>query len=514
MDPGKSHYPVVALASAVLLLWYTATYLQRKWTQRRIAKANNCQPPPTYPRKDPFFALDNIHEQLTYARKHKLLERIVERFKENGNTYQGRRLTTPIIITCEPENVKTILSLRFKDYGLAGRINAAGPLLGHGIFTTDGEHWAQSRAMVRPNFVKDQVAHLDIFEELMDDLLPLIPTDGGTVDLQELFFEFTIDSATEFLFGHSVHSLKKRRAGIRDSTEQDFAGAFNYAQEAIATNLRLGKLRHFRRDRKAEECNRICHNLVEQFVDSALRVRGRYDEEKALTAGDSHGAKEKRKYLFLHGLAQQTGDRRRIRDELMNVLLAGRDTTASLLSNLFFMLAKNPRIWNKLREEVASLEGRAPSYEQLRNLKYLKFCLNESLRLHPVVPANARFANTDTILPVGGGPDGKSPVFVPKGCTVAYHVYAMHRREEFFGPDANEFRPERWADIRPGWEYLPFNGGPRICVGQQYALTEAGYVTVRLAQKYSVLESRDPGPWEEGLTLTLCSRNGTKVGLL
>ncbi|OJJ75347.1 hypothetical protein ASPBRDRAFT_173249, partial [Aspergillus brasiliensis CBS 101740] len=512
MDFTKIDHPVVTIVASILFLWWVTTYVQRKWTQHRIIKANNCQPPPSYPQKDPFFGLDIVFEQLKYARKHKLLEKATERFKLYGNTFAQRRLT-PFIITCEPENIKTILSLRFKDYGLAGRIDAAGPLLGHGIFTTDGEHWAQSRAMVRPNFAKEQVAHLEIFEELVNELVPLIPTDGRTVDIQELFFELTIDSATEFLFGHSVHSLKKRRAGTRDSTEQDFASAFNYAQQAIATNLRLGRLKYLRRDRKTEECNRICHRLVEQFVDSALRVREQSSEQKTFAVDHSHDAKEKQKYLFLHGLARQTGDRRRIRDELMNILLAGRDTTASLLSNLFFMLAKNPRIWNRLREEVAFLEGRAPSYEQLRNMTYLKYCLNESLRLHPVVPANLRFANTDTVLPRGGGPDGKSPVFVPKGCTVAYHVYALHRREEFFGPDANEFRPERWAEIRPGWEYLPFNGGPRICVGQQYALTEAGYVTVRLAQKFSVLESRDPGPWMEGYALTLCSSNGTKVAL-
>lgn len=120
---------------------------------------------------------------------------------------------------------------------------------------------------------------------------------------------------------------------------------------------------------------------------------------------------------------------------------------------------------------------------------------------------------TDTILPVGGGPNGESPVLVPKGTVVGYSTYSMHRREDFYGPDAEEYRPERWAQLRPGWEYLPFNGGPRICVGQQYALTEAGYVTVRLAQRFSVLESRDDGPWEESLTLTLCSRNGTRVAL-
>lgn len=89
----------------------------------------------------------------------------------------------------------------------------------------------------------------------------------------------------------------------------------------------------------------------------------------------------------------------------------------------------------------------------------------------------------------------------------------MHHREDFYGPDAHVYRPERWVDLRPGWEYLPFNGGPRICVGQQFALIEAAYVTIRLVQQFSTLESRNPGVWEENLTLTLCSKNGTRVSL-
>jgi len=96
-------------------------------------------------------------------------------------------------------------------------------------------------------------------------------------------------------------------------------------------------------------------------------------------------------------------------------------------------------------------------------LKYLKALLNESLRLYPVVPANTREATEDTTLPLGGGPDGAAPIFVKKGGLVAWSVYAMHRRKDYFGEDAEEFRPERWLDdsttgkkgLRPGWEYLP-----------------------------------------------------------
>lgn len=77
--------------------------------------------------------------------------------------------------------------------------------------------------------------------------------------------------------------------------------------------------------------------------------------------------------------------------------------------------------------------------------------LHEALRLRPVVPANTREAVRDTVLPLDGGPDGQSPMFVKKGTHVYYSVYSMHRREECFGPNTEEYRPERWETIRPGW---------------------------------------------------------------
>ncbi|KAL4923321.1 cytochrome P450 [Aspergillus undulatus] len=507
LDLLETHRRPVAVASVVLILFFVSSFLQRRWRQYQFAKANGCEPiKGKLPSYDPLFSIDRTIRLIKLAKEHKLLENGVLRFKELGNTHRGKRGLSPIIITIEPQNVKTILSLKFADYSMGDRITTFGPLLGHGIFTSDGEDWVRSRQMVRPNFVKEQVAHLEVFEDLMDDLFALIPTDGSTVDLQDLFFGFTIDSATEFLCGHSVHSLKKRRSQVADN-ERNFAKAFDYAQDNIGRNMRYGPLMFLNRDPKAVEARRVCREMVDQFVDKAMIAREKYDEEKA------SDETAERRYMFLYGLARQTGDRTRIRDELMNILLAGRDTTASLLGGLFFLLAKTPEVWAKLQEEIASLQGRAPTYDQLREMKYVKYCLNETLRLLPVVPLNSRTAIKDTILPVGGGADGRSPVFVSKGTIVGYSVYAMHRRQDFYGPDAEEFRPERWAGLRPGWEYLPFNGGPRICVGQQYALTEAAYVTTRLAQRYSILESRDPEPWVEKLALTACSFHGTKVSL-
>lgn len=99
---------------------------------------------------------------------------------------------------------------------------------------------------------------------------------------------------------------------------------------------------------------------------------------------------------------------------------------------------------------------------------------------------------------------------------VSYNLYAMHRRPDIYGPDAEEFRPERWEDgkLLPRWAYLPFNGGARICIGQRYALTEVGYVLVRMVQEFESIRSTDDRPWEESLALTLCSRNGARVVLV
>lgn len=93
----------------------------------------------------------------------------------------------------------------------------------------------------------------------------------------------------------------------------------------------------------------------------------------------------------------------------------------------------------------------------------------------------------------------------------------MHRRKDIYGADAEEFRPERWVPeegLRPGWGYLPFNGGPRICVGQQFAITEASYTIVRLVQEFSAIEDRDGTPWQEKLNLTMCSGKGVQVAMV
>jgi cytochrome P450 len=207
-----------------------------------------------------------------------------------------------------------------------------------------------------------------------------------------------------------------------------------------------------------------------------------------------------------------------IRGGLLNLLLAGRDTTSSLLSNLFFMLARHPDKYAKLAEEVRATvpqTGEPPTLEDLRSMKYLRGCINESLRLHPPIPRNSREALRDTTLPTGGGPNGTEPIFVPEGTQVGYQIFSMHRRKDVYGGDADDFVPERWTErnLRPGWAFLPFNGGPRICIGQQFALNLASYIVCRLVQHIDSVESCDSSPWREGLGISCSTGDGAWVRL-
>jgi hypothetical protein len=197
-----------------------------------------------------------------------------------------------------------------------------------------------------------------------------------------------------------------------------------------------------------------------------------------------------------------------------------------------YLLVRHPRVMQKLRREVTSVFGNSPTpnRDKLRRMHYLQHILKESklyyvcaefihssttsaLRLYPSVPINNRTARKDTVLPVGGGTDGKSPIFIRKGVTIAFCPYALHRRQDLYGMDAISFRPERWDEDTPlplgpysvKWGYIPFGAGPRACIGSKltlslvvqvintvipvdFAYSEAGYTLVRLLQEFGTLK--------------------------
>lgn len=160
-----------------------------------------------------------------------------------------------------------------------------------------------------------------------------------------------------------------------------------------------------------------------------------------------------------------------------------------LLSTTFWLLARDERVYQKLRTSVIDTVGQElPTYDQLKSLTYLRYVFNEgqlhllvepsrpsltvpyliAMRVYPPVPFNARVANKDTTLPYGGGAEATLSILVKKGQKVVYSSWATHRSIKSFGDDAHDFRPERWVNMKAeALGYIPFNSGPRACPGRK-----------------------------------------------
>ncbi|TWU78972.1 hypothetical protein ED733_008196 [Metarhizium rileyi] len=388
-----------------------------------------------------------------------------------------------VIITREPEQIKAILATNFASFGHGPQWHRLWrPFLGEGIFATDGDKWHRSRRLIRPMFIKDRLRNLVIFNDCTRKLLSKLPPSGTTVDIKDLFYRWTLDTTTDFLLGENANTL--------DNPNSEVAEAMSVAQRIqmyifvlnpIAPLIPKG--RYHRSIRRIEE-------FIEPVIQRAISLP--QPELEKLSHIDGQ-------YTLLHSIARETKDPKHIRDEIMSVLLAGRDTTAATLSWIMYEMAYVPETWAKLRQEVLDELGPhgMPTYENLKNILYLKNVLNEGLRLHPAVPINMRQALKDATIP---GAPGQPDVVVLKGDTVTINTIGMHARRDLYPPisktfaDPAVFSPERWEHWMPTpWTYTPFHGGPRICVGQNFALTEMAFCLVRLVQKYERLEYR--GDW-------------------
>ncbi|KAF2152710.1 cytochrome P450 [Myriangium duriaei CBS 260.36] len=409
--------------------------------------------------------------------------------KENGNpnrpwTFEVNLVGQRTLFTADEDNIKAILATQFQDYGKGEDFRKDfHDFLGDSIFTTDGAQWHDSRQLIRPQFIKDRVSDLHVFEEHIQIMLPqMVGKNKQPVNVTELFFRFTLDAATDFLLGESVQSLV--------TPKNRFADAFAHVQHVQAIIARMGPLNKLLPRGKFRASLRVIDEFIQPFIEQSLRLTPDELNEKTKSAEG---------YTFLHALASFTRDRQVLRDQLMSVLLAARDTTAVTMSWLFYELSRHPEVWDKLRAEILAQVGRhrTPTYTDLKEMRYLQHTLNEILRIYPAVPFNVRVALKDTTLPRGAGPDGSQPIGLAAGSVVGYSTAVLQRRHDIYPPvsetfpDPSVFAPDRWQHWTPrSWTYVPFNGGPRICVGQQFALTEMGYTVTRILQKYKKIENK------------------------
>ncbi|KAH8891543.1 N-alkane-inducible cytochrome P450 [Thozetella sp. PMI_491] len=470
---------------------------------RWVGPTGQFEKPVWYPHKDPVLGLDVAWICAKGMYRHNFLKTISGIISSCGKTVSYLSLGRQAIITVDPENLRAMLSERFYDFGLGNeRTSGLRPLLGGGIFNSDGSTW---KVTLRPFVSRVGETELGVIEMHVQNLLKAIPTDGTTIDLQKVFSSFTIDISTDLFLGASTNLLSL--SGSARAEAQQFAAAFDYAQRASSGvdnyNLLSLFLTFLFGDSQLKESIKLIHGFIDEVLDRAMSSPATAQEQT-----NAHGEKDR---SFLPSLLDNGRTREDIKYDIINITLAGKDTMTAFLSSIWYVLSQRPDVVEKIRGEISILDGRRPKKEDLKGFRYLHQVLQEVLRLYPPVALNQRTAECDTVLPRGGGKDGKAPLYIPRGASVGYSVHTMHRLPEFFGEDADVFRPERWDEINPLGAFMPFHSGPRRCLGQQLALSWAKYATVRLLQSFGSVEARNQEPWEEKLGLNCSSRHGVKV---
>ncbi|KAH7888186.1 cytochrome P450 [Phlebopus sp. FC_14] len=454
-------------------------------------------------------ALDKLAALMRNFRSGYLAEFFEIECEKNGQTMNMRILCENRVFTTEPEYIKAMLVTQFNSFAkgdlLRDQLHSS---LGTGVFNSDGDVWRFHRSMSRPFFSKDRVIDFENFEKHAEDAVNQTKArlrEGYPIDFQDMVSRFTLDSATTFLFGKDVCSLSaglvyppssplSKDPKITNHPANLFADAFAAALIASATRAHFGHLwrligGEFWEDR-VQKHMRVCFEFIDPLLQHALAKKEALKSRGAL--GDEKGNMEaqERESLLEH-LVKYTDDRKVLRDESLNIMIAGRDTTAATLTFAIYMLSQHPDVLARLREEILTKLGssRRPTHDDMKDMKYLRAVINETLRLYPPVPLNVRTSTEGTVWPPVN--DGSS-FYIPPGTSTAYSVFLMQRRKDLWGPDADIFDPDRFIDERlhkyltPNpFIFLPFNAGPRICLGQQFAYNEVSYFLIRLLQSFS-----------------------------
>ncbi|TBU49015.1 cytochrome P450 [Dichomitus squalens] len=504
---GIIHIPAVWLAISAVLsitLLVAVRVVYSKYDLQRRAARLGAVLPPSWEGKS-IGNIDLLQYGIERWKNGYIGDGFWEKCEELGGIHSVTLFGELMYVTTDANIIKAMLATQFEEFVKGDRFGETmNDVLGEGVFNADGDLWKFHRTMTRPYFTKDRISHFDMFDRHADLAIRKMKErfrDGRALDFQELVSRFTLDSATEFLFGNCVHSLMNdlpyayndRRspqiAQTASSASTTFSQAFTGVQEALAVRLRIGWSWIFAEMFKdtTRKHMEVVSAYVQPIIEEALR-------KKRSAIGKDEKVTEDEETLLDH-LVKKTEDPTILHDETLNIMIAGRDTTAATLTLAVYLLCLYPEAFNKLRAEIMEKIGpkQMPGFDDIRNMKYLRAVINETLRLYPIVPFNVRVPTHDTTVP---NPDpSQPPIFVPADINLAYSVFMMHRRKDYWGPDAAYFDPERFLDERLNkyftgnpFIFLPFNAGPRICLGQQFAYNEMSFFLIRLLQHFSHME--------------------------
>ncbi|MDB6033547.1 MAG: cytochrome family protein [Verrucomicrobiales bacterium] len=425
---------------------------------------------------------------LPYFRENPLgfLEACIE---DGADLVPLRFLNRRVLLVNDPQQIETILTSQSKNFRktIGYRTPFMRRLFGQGLLTSEGPLWTQQRRLAQPAFHRERIAsYADIIVRFAKDMLTTWQS-GQQRDVHDDVMKLTTRVVVKTLFNAEVPPAI---AQLGD------------ASEAVLTEFtrQYGIWRFIRGLLPGSGSGRFEQVLqeIDQFIYGLIRERRQNGEN----AGDL--------LSMLLSARDETGqgmNDQQLRDELVTLMVAGLDTTALAVSWSLFLLAKNPGEQTKLIDEIRQTVGsRPPAFADLPQLRYTDAILKESMRLFPPAWIIGREALSETQI---------GPHRLRKGDSAIMSQWLKHRDPRHF-PDAMTFRPSRWLDgstsTLPKFAYFPFGGGPRVCIGSNFATMEGTLVlaTIFQAFEFECEPGYDVQPWP---SITLQARGGIHLRL-
>lgn len=389
-------------------------------------------------------------------------------FDDYGDAAAFRLANRRGILLSHPDDIERVLVTENRRFEKNFALRLLRPLLGNGLILAEGDAWLRQRRLIQPAFSRQQIeSYAPAMVEATRSFVSAWQS-GEVRNIHSEMMQLTMDIAGRTLLG--VNATGQFR-GVRECLEgvmQDFMARFG---SPIPVPLWIPTPGNRRLKRHIRRLNGILQELIEQRRASS-------------TAGGD--------FLSLLIRARDEGDGsslsdKQMRDEVMTMFLAGHDTTANALAWTWWLLGQHPEVQQRLREEVDSvLSGRDPTAADVPRLPLCENILRESMRLYPPAYVVGRRAMEDCTI-------GK--YFIRKGTNVLMSSWVVHRDSRWYDqPD--EFLPDRWANGLltriPKYAYFPFGGGPRACIGNNFAMLEGVLVIATMAQQLQLSAVTQP----------------------
>ncbi|KAI7993725.1 Cytochrome P450 86B1 [Camellia lanceoleosa] len=443
---------------------------------------------------------------------------------QNGTfTFKGPWFTNlNCVVTADPRNLEHLLKTKFPNFPKGGYFrDTLRDLLGNGIFNADDETWQRQRKTASIEFHSTKFRNLtteSLLELVHARLLPVLEQSlekSQPIDLQDVLLRLTFDNVCMIAFGVDPGCLSP------ELPEIPFAKSFEDATEAsllrFVTPTFIWKTMRFF-DLGFERVLKSSIKQVDLFADEVIRTR----KEELLTQlqeGDNNKQRSDLLTVFMR-LRDEQGKAFSdvfLRDICVNFILAGRDTSSVALSWFFWLLDRNPVVEERILAEICRIigereDGKRESPlifkpEEVKKMDYLQAALSEALRLYPSVPVDHKEVVEDDVFPDG--------TVLKKGTKIIYAIYAMGRMEAIWGKDCRDYKPERWLrDSRfmseSAYKFTAFNGGPRLCLGKDFAYYQMKFAAASILYRYRVVVEENH-PVVPKLALTMYMKHGLKV---